>query len=120
MARKQNTTKKVKVVGHVEYVNQATGEVEDFQVVRMEDRDFDFHKIWLGHVINSLDLIGNQKTQALIDSNFIQRVNMGVYRVNPETVFKGSRGGRLNVLYQYENTSIENEKSQKSKNKENQ
>ena len=25
MARKQNTTKKVKVVGHVEYVNQATG-----------------------------------------------------------------------------------------------
>ena len=113
MARKQNTTKKVKVVGHVEYVNQATGEVEDFQVVRMEDRDFDFHKIWLGHVINSLDLIGNQKTklafwildnldsenkltmtyrqiadksgisletvritmQALIDSNFIQRVN---------------------------------------------
>ena len=158
MARKQNTTKKVKVVGHVEYVNQTTGEVEDFQVVRMEDRDFDFHKIWLGHVINSLDLIGNQKTklafwildnldrenkltmtyrqiadksgisletvritmQALIDSNFIQRVNMGVYRVNPETVFKGSRGGRLNVLYQYENTSIENEKSQKSKNKENQ
>ena len=63
MARKQNTTKKVKVVGHVEYVNQATGEVEDFQVVRMEDRDFDFHKIWLGHVINSLDLIGNQKTK---------------------------------------------------------
>ena len=60
MARKQNTTKRVKVVGHVEYVNQATGEVEDFQVVRMEDRDFDFHKIWLGHVINSLDLIGNQ------------------------------------------------------------
>lgn len=133
------TSKKVKVVGHAEYTNNSTGEIEDFQVVRMEDRDFNFHKIWLEHIINSLDLIGNQKTRlafwildnldrenkltmtyrqiaeksgisldtvrvtmkALIESNFLQRINQGAYRVNPDTVFKGSRNGRLNVLYQY-------------------
>ncbi len=137
------TTKKVKVVGHAEYTNNSTGEIEDFQVVRMEDRDFNFHKIWLEHIINSLDLIGNQKTRlafwildnldrenkltmtyrqiadksgisldtvrvtmkALIESNFLQRINQGAYRVNPDTVFKGSRTGRLNVLYQYHETA---------------
>ena len=50
------TNKKVKVVGRAEYTNNSTGEVEDFQVVRLEDRDFNFHKIWLEHIINSLDL----------------------------------------------------------------
>lgn len=141
------TTKKVKVVGHAEYTNNSTGEIENFQVVRMEDRDFNFHKIWLEHIINSLDLIGNQKTKlafwildnldrenkltmtyrqiadksgisldtvrvtmkALIESNFLQRINQGAYRVNPDTIFKGSKNGRLNVLYQYQATARENQ-----------
>ena len=59
------TTKKVKVQGQQKYVNQATGEVEDFQVISMEDRDFNFHKLWLGHIIMSLDLIGNEKIKVL-------------------------------------------------------
>lgn len=141
------TTKKVKVVGHAEYTNNSTGEIEDFQVVRMEDRDFNFHKIWLEHIINSLDLIGNQKTRlafwildnldrenkltmtyrqiaeksgisyqtvsmtmkALIESNFLQQINRGAYRVNPDTIFKGTRNGRLNVLYQYQETAREHQ-----------
>ncbi len=57
------TSKKVKVVGTEQYVNQKTGQVEDFQVVRMEDRDFNFHKVWLESIINSMDLLGNQKTR---------------------------------------------------------
>ena len=131
--------KKVKIIGNKTYINRDTGEIEDFQVVNIEDRDFNFHKVWLSHVINSLDLIGNQKTKlafwildnldrenkltmtyrqiseksgisyqtvsrtmkSLIKSNFLQQINQGAYRVNPDVIFKGNRNGRLNVLYQY-------------------
>lgn len=57
------TRKKVKVIGTQEYVDTCTGEVKQFQVIDIEERDANFHKLWLGHVINSLDLIGNQKTK---------------------------------------------------------
>lgn len=134
-----NTTKKVKVIGTRKYINQDSGEIEDFQVVNIEEIDFNFHKIWLNHIINSLDLIGNQKTRlafwivdnldkenkltmtyrqiseksgisyqtvsrtmkSLIESNFLQQINQGAYRINPNIIFKGTRSGRLNVLYQY-------------------
>jgi DNA-binding transcriptional regulator YhcF (GntR family) len=134
-----NTSKKVKIIGNQTYINRDTGEIEDFQVVNIEERDFNFHKVWLSHVINSLNLIGNQKTKlafwildnldkenkltmtyrqiseksgisyqtvsrtmkSLLESNFLQQINQGAYRVNPNVIFKGSRNGRLNVLYQY-------------------
>ena len=156
-ARSQTTTKKVKIVGHQEYINPNTGELEDFQVVSMEDRDFDFHKIWLGHIINSLDLIGNQKTRlafwildhldrenkltmtyrqisektgisldtvsktmkSLTESNFLQRINQGAYRINPDMDFKGSRKARLNVLYQYNQTATDNKATNQEDEKEN-
>ena len=109
-----------------------------------------FHKLWLGHILQSIDLIGNQKTrlafwildhldsnnllpmtqrqianksgisyqtvsrtlQALIDSNFLQRINQGAYRVNPDVLFKGGKTARMNVLLQYhESESIESKKS---------
>lgn len=57
------TSKRVKVIGTQKYVNPNTGEVEDFQVVQMEDRDFNFHKVWLHNIVMALDLIGNQKTK---------------------------------------------------------
>ena len=59
----KNTRKKVKIVGSAEYINTQTQEVETMQVISMEDRDFNFHKIWLQHIIQSFDLIGNQKTK---------------------------------------------------------
>lgn len=137
---KITTTKKVKVIGTQQFVNNATGEIEDFQVVNIEDRDFNFHKVWLAHIINSLDLIGNQKTKlafwiienlnkenqlimtyrqisdksgisyqtvsrtmkALIESDFIQQINQGAYRVNPDVLFKGGKKDRLNVLIEYQ------------------
>lgn len=147
-SRKDNTSKRVKVIGHEQWKNPHTGEVEDFQVVRTEDRDFNFHKIWLQSIINSIDLIGNQKTKlafwiidnlnrenqlimtyrqiadksgisldtvrvtmkALIDSNFIRKINNGAYCVNPDVLFKGTRNGRLNVLLQYQ--ALESSKKQ--------
>src|SRR5699024_316974 len=38
-----------------------TGEKETMQVTNIEERDANFHKIWLGHMLESLDMIGNQK-----------------------------------------------------------
>lgn len=141
----KQTTKKVKVVGTQQYINATDGTVEDFQVMKIEERDFNFHKVWLEHIINSLDLIGNQKTKlafwiidnldkenkltmtyrqiseksgisldtvrvtmkSLIESNFMERINQGAYRVNPDVIFKGGKTDRMNVLYQYHNTKEE-------------
>lgn len=143
---KRTTSKKVKVIGREQYLNTSTGEVEDFQVVSLQDRDFNFHKLWLSHIINSLDLIGNQKTKlafwildnldkenqlvmtyrqiskktgisldtvsktmsALISCDFLQKINNGAYRVNPDVIFKGSNSSRMNVLYKYQETKTEN------------
>ena len=33
------------------------------QLIDIEERDFNFHKVWLQHILNSIDLIGNQKTK---------------------------------------------------------
>lgn len=135
----KQTTKKVKVIGTQEYINKETGELVPMDVISIEERDFNFHKLWLSHIINSLDLIGNKKVKlafwiienlnkenqltmtyrqiaeqsgisyqtvvntitSLIESNFLVRINQGVYQVNPDVIFKGTRNGRMNVLYQY-------------------
>lgn len=148
MAKKQVTTrKKVKVVGTESYINQATGEIKDMQVIDIEERDFNFHKLWLQNILNSIDLIGNKKTKlafwiiqhlnkenqlimtqrkiadatkmsldtvrltmkALMDSNFLLRINSGAYVVNPDVVFKGGKTDRLNVLIQYHQDHQEEE-----------
>lgn len=57
------TRKKVKVTGTETYINQSTGEIKEMQVIDIEERDFNFHKVWLEHIIHSMDLIGNQKTR---------------------------------------------------------
>ena len=57
------TRKKVKVIGTEKYIKQDTGEIAEMQVVKIEERDANFHKLWLGHILQSIDLIGNQKTK---------------------------------------------------------
>lgn len=142
----KTTSKKVKVIGQQKYINADTQEVEDFEVINIEDRDFNFHKIWLQHIISSFELIGNQKIklafwiidhldrenkltmtyrqiadksgisldtvrrtmQCLLDTDFLERINQGAYRVNPNMIFKGTRNNRLNVLYQYNDTKYDN------------
>lgn len=59
----KTTRKKVKVVGHETYIKQDTGEITEMEVVSIEERDANFHKLWLGHILQSIDLIGNQKTK---------------------------------------------------------
>jgi len=133
------THKKVKIIGTETYIKQSTGELEEMQVMRIEERDANFHKLWLEHILYTMDLIGNQKTKlafwlldnldkenkitmtyrqiadksgmsyqtvyrtmnALIESDFLVKINGGAYRVNPEVLFKGGKSDRLNVLLQY-------------------
>jgi hypothetical protein len=137
---KTKTRKKIKVIGTETYINQRTGHLEDMQVISVEDRDANFHKLWLQHIVLSLDIVGNQKMRfvfwlleqmtsdnllpmtfrqmaelsgysletvkrvihALIESDFLARVNQGVYRVNPNLIFKGGSNYRMNVLVQYQ------------------
>lgn len=61
MAKITTTRKKVKVIGTENYIKQDTGEIKEMQVVSIEERDANFHKIWLEHIIHSMDIIGNQK-----------------------------------------------------------
>jgi len=63
--KKGTTTKKVKVVGTEQFTNNQTGEVENFQVIKIEERDFNFDKIWLFHILESMDLIGGQKMKVM-------------------------------------------------------
>lgn len=144
------TRRKVKVIGTETYIKQDTGEIAEMQVIKIEERDANFHKLWLGHILQSIDLIGNQKTKlafwildnldsenkitmtyrqmakksnmsyqtvyrtmnALIESNFLTKINAGAYRVNPDVLFKGGKENRLNVLLQYRNEKSEDGRRQ--------
>ena len=59
----QRTVKKAKIIGQEEYINTKTGEIETMDVIRLEDRDFNFHKVWMRNFISTLDIIGNQKAK---------------------------------------------------------
>lgn len=63
-AKKKNlktTSKKQKFVGTKVYIDAETGETVPMQVRALEERDFNFHKVWLQHFINGMDNIANQK-----------------------------------------------------------
>ena len=55
------TRKKVKVIGTKDFIDAETGEINTMNVVSVEERDCNFHKLWLQHIVSSFDLIGNQK-----------------------------------------------------------
>ena len=59
--RKVTTRKKVKVIGTKDFIDAETGEINTMNVVSIEERDCNFHKLWLSHIIEALDMIGNQK-----------------------------------------------------------
>lgn len=133
------TTKKTKIIGTENYINQSTGEILEMNVIEIEERDSNFHKLWLGHILQTLDLIGNQKIKVvsyileninseniffstqreiaekidvspttvnvtikvLVDNDFMALVQEGVYRINPNVLFKGSKNRRMNILLKY-------------------
>lgn len=61
-----STSKKTKMVGTRVFIDKETQERVEMNVVEMEDRDFNFKKIWLGHVLEAVDEIGNAKMRVLM------------------------------------------------------
>lgn len=57
----QQTSKKQKFVGYKELVDPDTGEMFPMQMNVIEDRDFNFHKVWLQNLVQGIDEISNQK-----------------------------------------------------------
>tara|TARA_R110001592_G_C13113800_1_gene745198 strand:- start:913 stop:1428 length:516 start_codon:yes stop_codon:yes gene_type:complete len=56
---------KITKIGKANYVNSETGEIETFNVIEENDQDFNFQKIWLGHLLESLNVLGNAKIKVL-------------------------------------------------------
>lgn len=139
--RPLSTSKKQKFVGCKEFLDPSTNEVVPMQVIQVEDRDFNFHKVWLKNLIMSLDGISNQrlklafwildhldsenklvmtqramaqksgmsldtvmKTMKALQSGspaFLQKINNGAYRVNPNVIWKGSFDKRMGICFNY-------------------
>ena len=43
----------------------------------------------------------SETLKVLMDSNFLQKINSGAYRVNPNVLWKGGKSARMNVLFKY-------------------
>ena len=61
----KTTRRKMKIVGKQAYIDQETGEMNEVQVIDIEERDANFHKIWLQDILNVLDSFGNKKILVL-------------------------------------------------------
>jgi DNA-binding transcriptional ArsR family regulator len=140
-AEAPRSTRKVKHIGTETYINSQTGESQEFQVIDIEERDADFSKLWMAHILDAVQELGNAKMRVmmhliavrdrmnnviataqeiadavgvsektvretiktLVENKIITRRRgiKGVLMLNPDVVFKGTRGARLNVLYRY-------------------
>lgn len=152
------TTKKQKFVGYKTLVDPETGETYPMQMNVLEERDFNFDKVWLQHLVNGIDGIANQKLRlafwiidhldkenkltmtqrtiakesgmsyqtvsrtmkALQESkpSFLQKINSGAYRVNPDIIFKGSHSNRMGICYEYREVERQKEEREKQRNVE--
>ena len=63
--RERVTRKPIKVWNREEVVDPKTGELVDRYSFEIEERDANFHKLWLLHIASALELIGNQKIKVL-------------------------------------------------------
>lgn len=63
--KKPTVRQKQITIGKQEYLNTETGVVEEFQVLKTQDVDFNFEKVWLTHLLEALDIVGNKKVKVL-------------------------------------------------------
>lgn len=87
MLKNKTTSKLQKIVGTETYINANTGEVEEFQVTTLQDKDFNFNKIWLANVLQSLDIIGNKQMKVafyLLDNLNKENMFIGSNRIVAE------------------------------------
>jgi hypothetical protein len=65
-SRGGTTSKKLKAISHRKLLDQETGEVVEVGHVELQERDANFEKIWLGHIIDAIDEIGSKKIEVLM------------------------------------------------------
>lgn len=58
---------KARVIGTDRWVNQQTGEVIETQTLTKEVKDVDigFEKLWIGHIMEAIEEVGNAKVRVL-------------------------------------------------------
>lgn len=146
MTKNKITTKdKAKVVGVRQFADTETGEMFSAEVILKETADANFKKIWIHHILEAIDEIGNAKMKvlfwlmeqadnqnrvigtvrgfaketgtspgtiqslltALQKANVLKREFNGVWQLNPDVVWKGSHGKRMDVLIRYRTQQLE-------------
>ena len=70
------------MIKNTDIIDDSTGEIESVPTIVM-DTDKNFEKIWLGHIIDALDMIGNQKIKIIL--------HMMHYRAKSNNIFIGSQ-----------------------------
>jgi len=58
--KKTHVERNVKV-GTQEITDAKTGEIKTINVMEIRQTDFNWNKVWLGHLLDALDVIGNKK-----------------------------------------------------------
>ncbi len=66
MKRKGATTKIRKIVEEKRYIDAESGEEITVPVISMEEGDYNYQKIFLGHILDAINSIGNQKIKVLM------------------------------------------------------
>jgi DNA-binding transcriptional ArsR family regulator len=59
---------KAKLLGQDVWINQRTGEIIEAQTLTKEvqgDVDIGFHKLWIGHILETIEEVGNAKVKVL-------------------------------------------------------
>jgi hypothetical protein len=63
---KQNTSKKISVIGVKEFIDCETNEIRQMNVITQEDQDFNFEKFWFGQILYALEEFGSKKLKLLM------------------------------------------------------
>jgi predicted transcriptional regulator len=93
------TTKRTKVIGSQEYINSETGEIQTFEVVSLEDRDFNFDKIWIAHILSAIDEISNAKIKVLFYLFSLKRnPHDNIIAITIDEICKGSLVSKPTVI----------------------
>lgn len=54
-----------KVIGTQTFINRDTGEIVETETIQ-RNGDYDFHKIWLSHILEAVEEVGNKKMKVLM------------------------------------------------------
>ena len=66
MARRKKTTETRRVkAGTIQMMDPQSGELKNVQHYEIKDVDIHWNKVWLGHIPDVLDMVGNRKMQVL-------------------------------------------------------